>query len=175
MTQSSLILTLIGPDRPGLVRILAELVADRGGSWLESRMARLGGQFAGIALVSVPTAEIEALTAALDGLQEQGLRVTMQAGTAEAAKPTQTILHLEVVGHDRPGIVRDFTQALWNCGVNIEELTTDVLSGSFSGEALFRAEARLRAPAPALDVALHVRSALEHLGNELMVDIKAVV
>ena len=173
MTQSSLILTLIGTDRPGLVRILAELVAERGGSWLESRMARLGGQFAGIALVSVPPAEIEALTAALAGLQDQGLRVTMEPGTVEASRPAQTILHLEVVGHDRPGIVRDFTQALWNCGVNIEELTTDVLSGSFSGEALFRAEARLRAPS--FDVASQVRSALEHLGNELMVDIKAVV
>ena len=69
--------------------------------------------------------------------------------------------------------MRDFTQALWDCGVNIEELTTDVLSGSFSGEAMFRAEARLRAPS--LDVAAQVRSALEHLGNELMVDIKAVV
>lgn len=173
MTQSPLILTLIGPDRPGLVRILAELVAERGGNWQESRMARLGGQFAGIALVSVPPAEVAALTADLAGLQDQGLRVTIEAGTPEVAGAAQTILHLEVVGHDRPGIVRDFTQALWGCGVNIEELTTDVNSGSFSGEALFHAEARLRAPS--FDVATQVRAALEHLGNELMVDIKAVV
>jgi len=101
------------------------------------------------------------------------LRVTVQPGETEPPPPRQTILHLEVVGHDRPGIVRDFTQALWNCGVNIEELTTDVLSGSFSGEALFRAEARLRASS--FEVAGQVRNALEHLGNELMVDIKAVV
>lgn len=173
VTQSSLILTLIGPDRPGLVRILAELVAERGGNWLESRMARLGGQFAGIALVSMPPAEIDALTRALAQLQDQGLRVTVQAGAAEPASLPHTIMHLEVVGHDRPGIVRDFTQALWNCGVNIEELTTDVRSGSFSGEPLFRAEARLRVSS--LDAAGRVRSALEHLGNELMVDIKAVV
>ena len=173
MTESSLILTLVGPDRPGLVRILAELVAERGGNWLESRMARLAGQFAGIALVSVPDTEIATLRAQLAGLQDQGLLVTVQAGTGEAARPAQTILHLEVVGHNRPGIVRDVTQALWNCGVNIEELTTDVLSGSFSGEALFRAEARLRVPS--LNSATQVRSALEHLGNELMVDIKAAV
>ncbi len=172
VTQSSLILTLIGPDRPGLVRILAELVAERGGSWLESRMARLAGQFAGIALVSVPPAEIDALTAALDQLQGQGLRVTVRTGAEEKLPPHAT-LHLEVVGHDRPGIVRDFTQALWNCGANIEELTTNVLSGSFSGESLFRAEARVRAPSG--DAAGQIRTALEHLGNELMVDIKLVV
>ncbi len=173
MTHSSLILTLIGPDRPGLVRILAELVAERGGSWLESRMARLSGQFAGIALVSVPPAEIAALTGALEQLQDQGLRVTVRAGADEPSLPPQTVLQVEVVGHDRPGIVRDFTQALWNCGVNIEELTTDVLSGSFSGESLFRAEARLRAPSA--EAAGKIRSALEHLGNELMVDIKHVL
>jgi len=172
VTQSSLILTLIGPDRPGLVRILAELVAERGGSWLESRMARLAGQFAGIALVSVPQAEIDALTEELERLQGQGLRVTVRTGAADPPLPAGATLQLEVVGHDRPGIVRDFTQALWACKVNIEELTTDVLSGSFSGETLFRAEARLRVPSA--DAAGQIRSALEHLGNELMVDIKPV-
>ncbi len=173
MTQSSLILTLLGPDRPGLVRILAELVAERGGSWLESRMARLGGQFAGIALVTVPAAAVAELTTALEQLQDQGLRVTVRTEAAAPPLPAHTILHLEVVGDDRPGIVRDVTQALWNCGVNSEELTTDVRSGSFSGEPLFRAEARLRAAS--LEAAVQVRDALEHLSNDLMVDIKAVV
>lgn len=170
MTQSSLILTLIGPDRPGLVRTVAEMVAERGGSWLESRMARLAGQFAGIVQVGVPAERIEALTAALAGLAEQGLSVTVQVGAEEPARPAQGALLLEVVGNDRPGIVRDVTRALWACGVNIEELTTDVLSGSFSGETLFRAAARLSAPSA--DVAERIRGALEDLGNELMVDIK---
>ena len=58
---------------------------------------------------------------------------------------------LELVGHDHPGIVRDITQALAGRRVNIEELTTRVVSASFSGERMFEAEARLRVPA---DVAL---------------------
>ena len=86
VTQSSLILTLIGPDRPGLVRILAELVAERGGSWLESRMARLAGQFAGIVLVErAAPPRSTALTEALEELQDQGLRVTMRAGRGRGA------------------------------------------------------------------------------------------
>ncbi len=44
--QRMLVMTVIGQDRPGLVDSVAELVAAHGGNWLESRMSRLGGQFA---------------------------------------------------------------------------------------------------------------------------------
>lgn len=169
MTQS-LVLNVVGRDRPGLVRLLAQLVAERGGSWLESRMARLAGQFAGIVLVGIPEAETAALTAALEGLRAEGLLVTVHPGAEEAPAPVRTMLLLEVVGNDRPGIVRDVTRALAGSGVNIEELTTDVRSGSFSGERLFRASARLGAVSPT--AAAEVQSALEHLGNELMVDLR---
>ncbi len=162
----SLILTVIGPDRPGLVRALSAAVAARGGNWLESRMARLGGQFAGIVLVDAPTELLDDLQA----LESQGLRIVAQDVGAAPAPASGQRLMLEVVGNDRPGIVRDVAQVLAECGVNIEELITDVTSGSFSGGALFRAQAVLRAPGEAaVDAA---RAGLEKLGNELMVDIK---
>jgi glycine cleavage system regulatory protein len=164
--MASLILTVIGPDRPGLVRALSSAVAARGGSWLESRMARLGGQFAGIVLVDAPAALLDDLRA----LESQGLRIVAQDVGAITPPAAGLRLTLEVVGNDRPGIVRDVTQVLAECGVNIEELTTDVTSGSFSGGTLFRAQALLRAPGgAAVDAA---RARLERLGNELMVDIK---
>jgi glycine cleavage system regulatory protein len=165
--MASLILTVVGPDRPGLVRALSEAVAARNGSWLESRMARLAGQFAGIVLVEAP----ESLLDDLRSLEGQGLRITVQTGTsAQAAPEGRPRVALEVVGNDRPGIVRDISQVLAVSGVNIEELTTGVVSGSFSGETLFRVRAYLRAPdAAAMDA---VRVGLEQLGNELMVDIQ---
>ncbi|HEY1411637.1 MAG TPA: ACT domain-containing protein [Rhodopila sp.] len=165
--MASLILTVVGPDRPGLVRVLAEAVAGRGGSWLESRMARLAGQFAGIVLVEAP----ESLLDDLRGLEERGLRITVQSSSPRAASvATEPRLVLEVVGNDRPGIVRDISQVLAANGVNIEELTTNTASGSFSGETLFRVTALVRAPdAEAVDA---VRAGLEELGNELMVDIQ---
>ena len=163
--MASLILTVLGPDRPGLVRALSEAVAARGGSWLESRMARLAGQFAGIVMVEAP----ETLIADLHALESEGLRISVQSGAAGLVASGER-LTLEVVGHDRPGIVRDVAQVLAGCGVNIEELTTGVDSGSFSGEAMFRAQAQVRAPhAEAVEA---MRSGLEALGNELMVDIK---
>jgi glycine cleavage system regulatory protein len=165
--MASLILTVVGPDRPGLVRALSEAVAARNGSWLESRMARLAGQFAGIVLVEAP----ESLLDDLRSLESQGLRITVQTGTSAPAVPGgRPRVALEVVGNDRPGIVRDISQVLEVSGVNIEELTTGVVSGSFSGETLFRVMAFLRAPdAAAMDA---VRMGLERLGNELMVDIQ---
>jgi glycine cleavage system regulatory protein len=164
--MASLILTVVGADRPGLVRALSEAVAARGGSWLESRMARLAGQFAGIVLVEAP----ESLLDDLRALENQGLRIVVQNGSpGVAAVAAEPLLALEVVGNDRPGIVRDIAQILAESEVNIEELTTGVASGSFSGETLFRVTALVRAPnAAAVDA---VRIGLEQLGNELMVDI----
>jgi glycine cleavage system regulatory protein len=165
--MASLILTVIGPDRPGLVRALSSAVAARGGSWLESRMARLAGQFAGIVLVEAPAS----LADDLHALESEGLRITVQLATSGATTPSASPrLALEVVGNDRPGIVHDISHVLAASEVNIEELTTNVVSGSFSGETLFRVTAFLRAPdAAAVDA---VRAGLEQLGNELMVDIQ---
>jgi glycine cleavage system regulatory protein len=163
----SLILTVVGPDRPGLVRALSEAVAARGGSWLESRMARLAGQFAGIVLVEAP----ESLLDDLRALENQGLRIVVQGGYSEpAGAVVEPRMALEVVGNDRPGIVRDVTRVLADSGVNIEELTTGASSGSFSGERLFRVTALVRAPSPAAVDGMRI--GLETLGNELMVDIQ---
>ena len=164
--MASLILTVVGPDRPGLVRALSQAVAAAGGSWLESRMARLAGQFAGIVLVEAP----ETLVDDLRALEGQGLRIVVQGGAA--AEVVGDRLTLEVVGNDRPGIVRDITAVVAAHGINIEELTTGVSSGSFSGELLFKATALLRSPDAAAVEAM--RAGLEQLGNELMVDIQAV-
>jgi glycine cleavage system regulatory protein len=75
-----------------------------------------------------------------------------------------------LVGQDRPGIVREISSALAALGVNVQDLRTVVESAPMSGETLFRAEAEL---APPEDVPLEsIRSALENLADELMVDIQ---
>ena len=167
--KSHLVLTVIGPDRPGLIRALAQEIAAAGGSWLESRMASLAGQFAGIVLAEVPELEADALVARLEALQSQGLRLAIARGTAEAPAAADRSLQLELVGQDRPGIVRDIARVLAEQRISVEELETETVSGSFSGESLFKATARLRVPA-ALPTS-ELRAALEALADELMVDI----
>ena len=41
--EESLVMTVMGEDRPGLVEALARTVSERGGNWLESRMSHLAG------------------------------------------------------------------------------------------------------------------------------------
>lgn len=162
----AMILTVIGPDKPGLVRALAKTVADHGGSWLESRMARLAGQFAGIVMIDAPDTILPALRA----LEHEGLRLTVQSASVSPVQTGGERLMLEVTGNDRPGIVRDIAQILATHGVNIEELTTNVVSGSFSGGTLFKTHAFVRAPDA--DAVASIRAGLEQLGNEMMVDIQ---
>ena len=165
-----LVLTLVGPDRPGLVSTLSATVAGCGGSWLDSEMARLAGQFAGILLVSVPDANADALAAELRGLEGGELHLTVQPAAApdDLGQPHRA-LRIELIGQDRPGIVRDLARILAEQGVNIEDLATSVTSGAFSAEQVFTAHAHLRVPETVETEAL--KAVLEHLGGDLMVDI----
>ena len=166
-----LVLTLIGPDRPGLVESLAKRVAAHGGNWVESRMAHLAGQFAGILHIEVPPEAVPALQAALGELERDGLRVVAQGGAAPAAEGMRT-LELQAVGQDHPGIVRDISEVLLRHGVNIEELTTDHVSAPMAGGLLFSAKARLRVPT-GTDVD-RLREDLEKIADDLMVDLTLV-
>ena len=113
-------MSLIGRDRPGLVESIAAIVAEQGGNWLESRMSRLGGQFAGILRVEAPEDKQPALVKALETLKSHGLSIVVQPDATAAASPAR--LHiLELVGQDRPGIVRQISGVLASSGLNVEE------------------------------------------------------
>jgi len=170
--MTDLVLTLIGADRPGLVEAVADVVASNGGNWLESRMAHLAGKFAGILRIEVPADKAEAVLAALANLESRGLKVGGEPASAADTTTAGRSLDLELVGLDRPGIMREISQLLASSGANVEELSTDRMSAAMSGEMLFVAKARVRLPTNA-DLA-SLRMALERLANDLMVEIKLV-
>jgi len=162
-------MTVIGTDRPGLVGRLSAVIVEHGGNWLESRMAHLGGQFAGILHIEIPPAEEQGLLSALRSLEPQGLSVSVQRDVAGAAPVSHNLATVEVIGHDRPGIVRQISQVLAQRRVNVEELTTGCESAAMSGEMLFRATAKVRIPdSCGLDL---LRHELEQIGSDLMVDV----
>lgn len=168
--QTHLVLTVIGPDRPGLVSVLSDTIAAGGGNWLDSQMASLAGQFAGILLVDVASDRADDLRAALQQLDGMGLRLVVAQGPAETpAASDGRVLKLDLLGQDRPGIVRDISRVLAEHQVSIGEFHTERASGSFSGEAMFKATALLTLPAGLDEGAL--QQALESLANELMVDL----
>lgn len=167
--QTLLVMTIIGQDRPGLVESVADLVASHGGNWLESRMSRLGGHFAGILRVEVPAEKEQALVANLKGLSSRGLSVVVHSDRRKAEPPPGRLRVLEIVGQDRPGIVREISHALVGHGVNVEELQTECASAAMTGETLFKARAKLRVPDSA-DVET-IRQNLEKIASDLIVDV----
>jgi len=163
-------MTVIGPDRPGLVEILAAQVAQNGGNWLESRMCRLGGQFAGIVRVEIDTGKAAVLGAALRQLETKGLRIVTETEAGTSSKTAGSIAILELVGQDRPGIMHQISRVLASHAVNVEDLSSDRVSAPMDGNMLFQARAKVLLP-PGLSLTA-LRADLEKLASDLMVDVE---
>lgn len=168
--QIPLVVTLLGPDRTGLVESVARVVAGHGGNWLESRMCRLGGEFAGILRIEIPAENRPSL---LDALQKiPGLEVMVQSDPKPTPATPGRQTKLEIVGHDQPGIVREITSALAHAGVNVEDFSSAVVSAPMSGETLFKADVRLQLP-DGCDLG-RLKQSLEKIAADLLVDVSFV-
>ena len=165
--KARVILVVTGSDRPGLTKALADAVHAAGGNWLESHLSRLGGKYVGSVLVELDAAALPALEAEVGKVDANGLRVSLVAADQETLSGGDT-LTVELVGQDHPGIVREVTTVLAALGVNIDSLTTSTEHGAWSGEPLFRAEARVTLP-QGVDRD-EVQAALEAISGEVMVD-----
>jgi glycine cleavage system regulatory protein len=166
---SSLVLTVIGDDRPGIVEQLAEKILAAGGNWEESQLARLAGKFAGVVRVTVASDGSDALAQSLKTLAAGGLTVVVErAHEAAPAVPLRS-LRLDLVGDDHPGIIRDISRAFARQHANIEALETLITSAPMTGDTLFHARAHVRVPASVTREAL--RQELEALADELMVEL----
>lgn len=166
---NSLVFTLIGPDRPGLVERVATCVVEGGGNWEESQFLSLDGQFAGLVRVRVGPDRLPGLRRALEALE--GIRVIVTEAVPPEERPHH-FLHLDLVGADRPGIIRDIGRTMAALGVNVIELESKTERAPMSGEPTFRARARIDAPVEVSESDL--RAALERLASDLMVEVDLV-
>ena len=167
VAMTTLILTVAGADRPGLVAAVADVVDAHGGNWENSRLAELAGTFAGVIEVSVAADRADELEAALRGL-EGLLTVAVRTGSDAAASADRAI-DIRVLGNDRPGIVREVSGVLNAHALSIEELTSETKDAAMAGGRLFEASVTARVPASVdLDA---LRADLERLATEIQVDI----
>ncbi len=163
-----LVLTVLAADKAGLVEKVAQCISEHNGNWLESRMARMAGQFAGILRVAVPAQSTDQLVTALQRLKRDDIHVQIAGAGVEQASGWKPIA-MDLVGNDRPGIVRDITRLLSQHGVNLEQLVTDVRPAPMSSEPLFHAQAMLAVPEGlTLD---ELQAQLETLADDLMVEL----
>jgi methionyl-tRNA formyltransferase len=167
---TSVVATVMGPDRPGIVRALSDRAQRHGANWTVSRMARIEGEFAGMVHFEAPRDSAQALADALHGLDSAGLKVavSISAGAAAAAAGWRAF-DVELVGDDRVGIVADLTRLLAERGVSIERLNTEVLRDAGTPRARFKVNAHLLVPAAANIETL--RAEFGELARSLMVDI----
>jgi glycine cleavage system regulatory protein len=168
--NTSIVLTIIADDQPGIIETVSDVLNKHGGNWTQSSMSSLAGQFAGILLASVPTDKADACLRELEDLEDEGMRIITHACDDEPQTESGIRFSLDLVGNDRPGIVHDITSVLAAHKVSVHDLETVVESASMAGGELFRAKAQLVAPESADIDALETE--LEDLANDLMVDIR---
>lgn len=145
---TTIICNFIGPDKTGLVEHLAKAISESHGNWLESSMAQLAGQFAGIVRVSIDSLHVDALQKRLHLLEQHGLTVRAETVDDKPLISTVTLdtsipLQLSIVGNDRPGIVYEVTQALTAAGISVVNMQTHLSSAPMSGDSLFHSSMTL--------------------------------
>jgi len=167
--NTSIVLTIMADDQPGIIKAVSRVLNKYGGSWTQSSMSSLAGQFAGILLVTLPAENSVACQQELQGLESQGLHVVAHISDKTGGSEETSEYVLDLVGNDRKGIVHDITTILANHNVNVRDLETVVEAASMGGAELFRARAELLVPV-STDIDLLAKE-LEDLAYDLMVDI----
>lgn len=165
--MTTLVLTVIGDDRAGLVKALADVVSAHDGNWERSHLAEMAGKFAGIVEVSVSAARADELAEALRPLRGL-LDVEVHAGAVDEVADRRTVV-VELVGNDHPGIVRAVSGVLAEHGLSVTELETGTRDAPMAGGRLFEARAAVVVP-DGSDLA-DLRAALEEIASEVLVDL----
>ena len=166
---TSLVVTVMGPDRPGIVSLLSDRAQRYGANWAASRMAKLAGEFAGMVHFEVPRENADPLAAALRALESSGLRVVIAKSEGADVATGLRGLELELVGDDQLGILSNLTRILAERGISIEHMHTEIVGDGASGKQTFKVGAHLLVPKALSSDEL--RRELGVLANEMMVDI----
>ena len=144
--RKEIVLTLTGADRVGLVEEVTGVLLGLGGNVETSRMARLGGEFAMLALVSLPADQLAAVDGALAHLGTQGCRLAVVQTQEAATTPGWFPYEVRVSGADHEGIIHDIAAGLSRAGINIESMETSTSSAPVSGAPLFEMSATVAVP-----------------------------
>jgi glycine cleavage system transcriptional repressor len=170
--QRDFVLTLTGPDRIGIVDNLTRLLLLRAGNVETSRMARLGGEFAILMLVSMPADQFDGLDKDLESLTTQGYKVTLTQAeqTYAEAHPGWLPYRIEVQGADHEGIIQEVAHYLSQHGINIESMDSETTPAPISGVPLFSMTAEVVVP-PSLS-GQGWEAGLEDLGSHLNLEIR---
>jgi glycine cleavage system transcriptional repressor len=134
-------------------------------------MARLGGEFAILMLVSMPSEEFPRLEKDLETLAARGYKLTLTPARHTYAEGHAGWLphKIEVRGADHEGIIHEVARYLSKHGINIEAADSESTPAPTSGAPLFAMSARVIVP-PGLSDQSWV-AGLEDIGDRMNCDI----
>lgn len=170
--MSSLAVTVVGHDRPGIVAEVTAAIAELGGNLEDSSMSLLRGHFAMTLIADVPGPPAE-LVERLSALTDEGLAVSVLTVPEEAPAGPGVGAILSVHGADRPGIVHAATAAVAAHGGNITDLQTRLGRDMYvlTADVLFPPGTELAGVATAISAAtsaLGVQASLRGLDEDLL-------
>jgi len=170
--NKNIVLTLTGHDRVGIVKEITNVLVKHGGNVETSRMARLGGEFAMLALIELEEKDLPAFESDLQKLRDEGFQITLQQTEEDNADKYAGWLpyQIEVLGADHEGIIYEIAQHLAGQGINFEDVETTTAPAPMSGTPLFKMQATVLVPP---DLPFHKWSdALEEIGDRLNVTVE---
>ena len=146
--RTDIVLTLTGNDRVGIVEEVTRALLALDGNVESSRMARLGGEFAILALVSLPVEHVVKVEPALADFVAAGYKLSVsETGTAASGEHAGWVPYeIEVTGADHEGIIHDVAERLSRLGINIESAETSTVAAPVTGVPLFTMTAQVAVP-----------------------------
>ncbi|MBT3133977.1 glycine cleavage system protein R [Alteromonas sp. ALT199] len=166
--MQSLVISIMGKDKPGLVDALAKSVYKHEGNWQGSSFAHMAGMFTGFVEVHVADENKQGLIDALNAIRDLSVQ-SVAVSSSENSNTTK--LTVDVMGNDKTGIVQELTSVLNQFNLNILTFASHCESAPNWGNLIFKAKAEIAVTEDFDDGAL--QDALESLANDLVVDITA--
>jgi len=163
--MNHIVISCIGADQAGIVDTLSNIINEHEGNWQVSSLHHLSGFFAGVIEVAVSESNTQALVSALDNIDSLNCQIEVAKSTSEKANSN---LVLELTANDRPGIVQEVSSVIHRQGGNLIKLVSSQASAAHTGQLMFNAKVQVAMNETDVD---ELVSALEHIADDLMVDI----
>ena len=166
--MKSILISVLGDDKPGLLDSLSEIIVSNDGDWIESNMSTVEAKFAGILRVNVPAKNAKKLMKELTS-SKLGLQIACEE-TVPVTHSDYKSYNIELIGQNHVGIINKLSHVLtYELKANVEGIKTEIIDASMSGEQLFKAQINLHLP-KSIDERL-IKDKLELIADEMMVEI----
>ena len=149
MVQQYVVVSGLGPDRPGIVAAATRYLTERAANVEDSRAVVLGGEFGLMVLASGAAPAVEAVRADIAVLQEAtglSFQTRPTVSPEEHRRARALPYRVEANALDHEGIVHAITDVLYRAGINIVSLETSVRNAPVTGTELFSLVAHVDVP-----------------------------